>query len=298
LLLDGRNLNEVYNGTSLVILNICDALHRVRPDPSVCLWVHRNVADHYALASRYPTWQVCTSTPVERFAAALGLSQPWYASQLDELADLAAVNAHWMLDTIAWDVLYPAPPGLDAVWQRMSEESDAVFFISKFSQQRFENRFTAGPAVLLDVCPLSLDSAEYAKATVAPVPEEPYWLVLGNRYDHKHVGPTVDLLARAFPNKTLVVFGDRDQPRTARVTRFDSGTVDDDKMQSYYARAEAVVFPSFYEGFGLPVVQGLSHGRTVVARESSLLTELAAGYRGPGTLITFSSERTLVDVLG
>jgi len=298
LLLDGRSLNEVYNGTSLVILNICDALHRVRPDPSVSLWVHRNVADHYALASRYPTWQVCTSTPVERFAAGLGLSQPWYAPQLDELAGVAAVNAHWMLDTIAWDVLYPAPPGLDAVWQRMAEESDAVFFISKFSQQRFENRFAAGPAVLLDVCPLSLDSAEYAKATVATVPEEPYWLILGNRYDHKHVGPTVDLLARAFPNKTLVVFGDRDQPRTTRVTRFDSGTVDDDKMQSYYARAEVVVFPSFYEGFGLPVVQGLAYGRTVVARESSLLTELAAGYRGPGTLITFSSERTLVDVLG
>lgn len=298
LLLDARNLSEVYNGTSLVILNICDALHRVRPDASVCLWVHREASDHYGLAARYPKWRLCTSTPGERFAAGLGLSQPWYAPQLDELAELAAVNAHWMLDTIAWDALYPAPPGLDAVWQRMAEESDAVFFISKFSQQRFENRFAAGPAVLLDVCPLSLDSAEYARATFAAVPEEPYWLILGNRYDHKHVAPTVDLLARAFPNKTMVVFGDRDQPRTARVTRFDSGTVDDDRMQSYYGRAEVVVFPSFYEGFGLPIVQGLAYGRTVVARESPLVTELAAGYRGPGTLITFSSERRLVDVLG
>ena len=298
LLLDGRNLTEVYNGTSLVILNICDALHRARPDASVCLWTHREAANHYALASRYPGWQLCTSTPAGRFAAGLRLSQPWYASELDALAELAAVTVYWMLDTIAWDVLYAAPPGLDAAWQRMAAEADGVFFISAFSRQRFENRFTAGPSVLLDSCPLSLDAAEYLKAAATSVPEEPYWLILGNRYDHKHIGPTVDLLSRAFPAKTMVVFGDRDQPRTARVKRFDSGAVDEHTVRSYYARAELVVFPSFYEGFGLPIVEGLAYGRTVVARDSSLVAELAAGYRGPGTLITFDSERALVDILG
>lgn len=300
LLLDARNLTAVYNGTSLVILNICDALYRARPDASVCLWVYREASDHYGLASRYPRWRLCTSLPGERFAASLRLSQPWVDVEVDGLSERAAVNAYWMLDTISWDILYPGPPGLDATWHRMANEADGIFFISTFSQRRFENRFAAGPAVLLDACPLSLHADDYttAGAGASAVPEEPYWLLLGNRYDHKHIGPTVDLLARAFPNKTMVVFGDRDQPRTAHVKRFDSGGVDEATVQSYYARAGVVVFPSFYEGFGLPIVQGLAYGRTVVARESPLVTELAAGYRGPGRLITFRSERSLVDILG
>ncbi|MGE0463062.1 MAG: glycosyltransferase [Vicinamibacterales bacterium] len=300
LLLDGRNLTEVHNGTSLVILNICDALHRARPDASICLWVYPEASDHYRLASRYPKWRLCTSAPGERFAAGLRLSQPWADMEVDTLAERAAVTAYWMLDTISWDILYPAPPGLDAVWQRMAAEADGIFFISAFSRQRFENRFAARPSVLLDACPLSLHAIDYAVdgAGAAAACEEPYWLILGNRYDHKHIGPTVDLLSRAFPNKTMVVFGDRDQPRTARVRRFDSGGVDEGTVQSYYARAGVVVFPSFYEGFGLPIVQGLAYDRTVVARESPLVAELAAGYRGPGRLITFRSERSLVDILG
>ena len=37
--------------------------------------------------------------------------------------------------------------------------------------------------------------------------------------------------------------------------------------------------------------------RTVVARESALVSELADLYRGPGRLLTYSTERELVDLL-
>ena len=197
-----------------------------------------------------------------------GCRSPGTTSDLDTLGRLAAVNAYWMLDTIAWDVVYCAPPELDAVWQRMAAVADAVFFISDFSRERFENRFTAAPGV---AC--TRVRSRWMRRNIwrrrPPHLGEPYWLVVGNQYDHKHIGATVDLLSRAFPTKPLVVFGDRDQPRTDRVTRFDSGTVDSDKMHACYAHAEAVIFPSFYEGFGLPIVQGLAYDRTVVARAST-----------------------------
>jgi hypothetical protein len=47
----------------------------------------------------------------------------------------------------------------------------------------------------------------------------------------------------------------------------------------------------------LPIVEGLSYGRTVIARASSLVDELAAEYRGPGRLLTFSTERELISLL-
>jgi hypothetical protein len=145
---------------------------------------------------------------------------------------------------------------------------------------------------------LSLAATDYASPSAAPTGGSPYWLIVGNRYDHKHVAPTVDVLSRAFPAQSMTVIGDRAQPRTAQVTRFDSGGVDDETMRAWYAGAGIIVFPSFYEGFGLPIVQGLACGRTVVARSSALVEELAARYRGPGRLYTFDSERGLIALLG
>jgi glycosyltransferase involved in cell wall biosynthesis len=297
LLVDARNLTPIVNGTSLVILHICDALHRARPDADTTLWVHSNSAQVYGLEQRYPAWRIITATPVERHAAALRLTQPWYHSDLNLLGRFAAVNTYWMLDTIAWDVVYCAPPDLDAVWQRMAAEADAVFFISEFSRARFEHRFTAGPGVRLIACPLSLDASDYVTPVAKAPLTERYWLVVGNRYDHKHIAPTIDLLSRAFPRQPMVVLGDRDQPRTDWIIRFDSGSVDNDAMQALYAHAEALIFPSFSEGFGLPIVQGLAYDRTVVARASPLVSELANRYRGPGRLVTFDSERSLVQHL-
>ena len=58
----------------------------------------------------------------------------------------------------------------------------------------------------------------------------------------------------------------RSSPR-ARVL----GRVDDPTLELLYRRARAVVVPSLYEGFGLPVLEAMSRGQVVVAaRESSL----------------------------
>jgi glycosyltransferase involved in cell wall biosynthesis len=298
LVIDARNLTPVINGTSVAILGAADALYRARPDSSITLWLHPDASNWYRAESRFPQWAISTTRPSTPHAASLRLSQPWHPEELDVLQGIAAVNVYWMLDSIAWDIGYAAPSGLDATWQRLAAEADGLLFISDFSRRRFENRFTCAPDLRMDSCLLSLDPADYAVAATSGGPAPPYWLVVGNRYDHKHVGPTVDLLARSFPSRSLVVFGDRDQPRAAHVTRFASGQMDEGLVRRCYAQADVVVFPSFYEGFGLPVVEGLSYGRTVVARESSLVAEIAAQYRGPGRLIVYSTERELIEVLG
>jgi len=298
LLLDARNLAAVFNGTSAAILGMADALFRARPDSGVTLWVHPDVAAWHGLVERYPSWTFHGIGAPPAHAAGIRLSQPWHVSELDSLAAATAVNLYWMLDTIAWDVVYTAPGGLDRVWTRLAAEADAVMFISDFSRRRFLNRFGGGaPDLRTGVCHLSLAPADYVTATALEAPAAPYWLLVGNQYDHKHIGPTVDLLTRSFPRQPLVVFGDRAQVRTARVTRYDSGPVEEATVQACFAKADLVVFPSFYEGFGLPMVQGLAYGRTVVARASALVDELAELYRGPGRLLTYTTDRELVELL-
>lgn len=52
------------------------------------------------------------------------------------------------------------------------------------------------------------------------------------------------------------------------------GAVDRPTLELLYRRARAVVVPSLYEGFGLPVLEAMSRGAIVVAARASSLTEV------------------------
>jgi glycosyltransferase involved in cell wall biosynthesis len=53
------------------------------------------------------------------------------------------------------------------------------------------------------------------------------------------------------------------------------GVVPDAKLPSLYRSAEALVFPSLYEGFGLPVLEAMACGTPVVTSNLSALPEVA-----------------------
>lgn len=62
------------------------------------------------------------------------------------------------------------------------------------------------------------------------------------------------------------------------------GYVPDDALPAVYAGAQALVFPSLYEGFGLPILEGMACGTPVVASNASSIPEVggdAAVYFDP-----------------
>jgi glycosyltransferase involved in cell wall biosynthesis len=54
-----------------------------------------------------------------------------------------------------------------------------------------------------------------------------------------------------------------------------TGEVSDAQLMQYYRGAEAFVFPSLYEGFGLPLLEAMSLGCPVLCSNSSSLPEVA-----------------------
>lgn len=52
------------------------------------------------------------------------------------------------------------------------------------------------------------------------------------------------------------------------------GTVDEPTLELLYQRAAAVIVPSLYEGFGLPVLEAMARGKVVVAAMSSSLPDV------------------------
>jgi glycosyltransferase involved in cell wall biosynthesis len=77
---------------------------------------------------------------------------------------------------------------------------------------------------------------------------------------------------------TLVVAGPERDPAIAARLRASPrcqvlGLVDRPTLELLYRQARAVVVPSLYEGFGMPVVEAMAHGQAVVAARNSSLPE-------------------------
>ena len=78
---------------------------------------------------------------------------------------------------------------------------------------------------------------------------------------------------------TLVVAGpERDAALAAKLRASTHcrvlGRVDQATLELLYEQADAIVVPSLYEGFGLPVLEAMARGKVVVAAKSSSLPEV------------------------
>ena len=103
--------------------------------------------------------------------------------------------------------------------------------------------------------------------------------------------PLAAAAAAAAVGLPLVVVGPEKEPALAGELRSAGadlrGYVDGEELARLYRDAAALVFPSRYEGFGLPVLEAMASGTPVVAADDAAVREVAgdaAVYAGPDGL--------------
>ena len=131
-------------------------------------------------------------------------------------------------------------------------------------------RGSPGPDVPSAICHYPFAPADYVQTNPTASSSGEYVLVVGNELDHKDVRQTVGLLSTAFPFQGLVVLGVRLEPSDI-LRSYSAGSLSEAEIQRLYSGARCIVFPSFYEGFGFPIVTALAYGKTLIARRSDLL---------------------------
>ncbi len=72
------------------------------------------------------------------------------------------------------------------------------------------------------------------------------------------------------------------------------GYASDERLAGLYSRAQALVLPSLYEGFGLPVVEAMSNGIPVIVSDGGALAEVAGS---AGVLVDPASEHSIASAL-
>jgi len=119
---------------------------------------------------------------------------------------------------------------------------------------------------------------------------DPYFLYVGTLEPRKNLARALRAFARVarrLPEHRFVIVGQRGWKYgevLREALRKDSsgrvvlaGYVPEAELPALYAHATAFVYPSLYEGFGLPVVEAMACGTPVLTSRSSSLREIAEG---------------------
>lgn len=113
-------------------------------------------------------------------------------------------------------------------------------------------------------------------------PPRPYFLYLGTLEPRKNIPMLVEAwhAARREAPVDLVLAGRRRKdfpvpaPEPGLVIR---GEVEERELSELYSGALAFVYPSLYEGFGLPVLEAMQCGAAVITSRDPAISEVAAG---------------------
>jgi len=111
-----------------------------------------------------------------------------------------------------------------------------------------------------------------------------YLLYVGNAYPHKNLERLIlafNKLIKDKKNLHLILVGEIDYFYKRIQDKFSGSKqiiftdfVSDKKLTYLYKNASLYIFPSLYEGFGLPPLEAMSYGTPVVCSQSSCLPEV------------------------
>lgn len=299
LLLDCRGVSDCHNGSARAVLGLLGGFARLKSIGfAPVVLISAATANFHDVTRRYPCFEYELDYPQGFFFAAVLLNQPLSFSTITELHHHAAIILFNILDTFAWDAIYPAPDDLDKTWRAVAQLADGLLFNSHFSLEHFKFRFAPNPEIPLIVTHHGVRREEVIPNGVSPTAvNEPSLLVFGSEYDHQDVNDVLSKLVDAFPFTKIVAIGTASHA-SPRVVLIKSGSIDIRKIYSLMADASAIIFPSHNEGTGLPIIEGLARGKTVIVRDLAMWHEIARLSQNPQLIVPFQDELELVEAVG
>lgn len=174
--------------------------------------------------------------------------------------------------------------GFKAIIKKAVLKAEKIMVPSEFVKQDILNHYAVGAEKISVVYEGYF--LEQGQSTVAGRRfniTKPYLLYIGAAYPHKNLERLLRVFKKLNQNKQyqLVLVGRDDYfyQRLKEIAKPDpdiifTGFVSDSELAALYQQALLYVFPSLYEGFGLPALEAQAHGLPVVAAKSSSLPEV------------------------
>jgi glycosyltransferase involved in cell wall biosynthesis len=195
---------------------------------------------------------------------------------------------------------------------RFLRRADAIITISRFTADEL-GEWLPAVADRVTVIPIGPHRRSERAPTTGLLPGPPFALMLGNVQPRKNLPLALDALRIVLDrgvSMRLVVAGEvaptvdvagmlaaRRLPSDAVVV---TGYVDDARVAALLADAAVLVFPSLYEGFGMPLLEAMEAGVPVVALRAGATPETvdaAALLVSPGDVTAPAFAEAMIDVV-
>lgn len=292
---EAGRLRRDRRGIGRLVRNLVAEMARQRP--ALAITLHAPRADHAVLraelAPRAPGLadRLAFAPPgaLPRSRASLAwypwATLPWRTPDVPLVVSVHDLAPMLQLDHRWWKVA----KRLKYRWRfgQTVRRAAAVLTLSEFSRAEILRHLAADPqrvhVTLLAADDLPLDVPEDTAPLVRAGVDGPFFLTVGGQEGRKNLRTLYTAMARlaaegcAVP---LVQCGPGLGPDARRLAPHAPwlrhvGFVSDAQLVTLYRRATALVYPSRYEGFGLPVLEAMAAGGRVICADASSLPEVA-----------------------
>jgi glycosyltransferase involved in cell wall biosynthesis len=295
-------LMQQYGGASKYFANLADRLDRKECEVAVCASIHRNsylaALRHHSLNGYYlplfPEKAKKVSRVFNNFVAewkfrrgkASILHETWYNGSRRKVGRVVVTTVFDMIQEL-YPELFGSRDKTAQHKKRSVMEADHVFCISENTRQDLIRIYDI-PHHKTSVTHLACDApvAVGSRQTAEFAASQPYILYVGQRSGYKNFSSVIEAVAsdpEIKKNFRIIAFGGGSFTETEKKSLdrlgFSGGMVvqtagGDALLADYYAKASALVYPSQYEGFGIPPLEAMSYGCPVVASNASCLPEI------------------------
>lgn len=242
--------------------------------------LHFKGSEQLGLHDKLATWAVRRARPQALYSA-------WFN----------AIRTSVRQAIVVYDLIYERFPSYHSWMQtplrnlareRQSslERADSILAISHSTARDILTYYPRVEPARIRITPLGVDALFFA-ARPAPrtSPGRPYLLYVGFRTGHKNFLRLLEAygrsgLARDFALRVISALPCRADERQV-IDRYQLGahvqwvpSASDAELCAHYAEAAAFVYPSEYEGFGLPIVEAMAAGTVVVTSNVSSMPEI------------------------
>ena len=172
------------------------------------------------------------------------------------------------------------------MFNAVRRNASAIITISRFTRDELV-RFTGLGRQAIYPIHLGVGEAWFTVERTQEFPGRPFLLYVGNVKPHKNLARLIQAfemicdkteldLVIAGKKEGFITGDDRviaDAARLGSRVRF-TGRISDEALKQYVSRAEMLVFPSLYEGFGLPPLEAMAANCPVIVSNAASLPEI------------------------
>lgn len=277
-LFDYITMPPFYNGTSEYQLSLLESFYELYKEKyDIYIYINHEADEFNKVSQKYSN-VLYPETINGIFHLGFSATQPFYLDQHFFMNKHCLKIVYCMLDSIILRCNEHQAQKLDVddIVRTGFKLCDGILTISDFSKVDYQKYFSSDSEIKSKPV-----KRVYITSNINPDYEskyklvfDEYFLIVGNAFKHKAISQTIEVLKKTKKNFIVVGYGNG-KYISDNIFGYNSGGLEESFISYLYSNCTALIFPSLYEGFGLPIVIGLKNNKSVILNRNMLNIELS-----------------------